>query len=285
MQNPNLQKTKPFLKWVGGKTQLLNQYEKFIPKKFNHYFEPMVGGGALFFHLINKNHNLQATIIDKNKELINAYNIIKTDVTKLINKLKKFDKSYKANSKDFYYSIREWDRSNGFLKKTKIERAARTIFLNKTCFNGLYRVNKKEQFNTPIGRYKNPTICNQKNLLKVNKILSKTTILNKDFKIVLKLAKPDDFVYFDPPYYPLNSTSNFTCYNGDGFVQKEQKRLFETFKKLDKMGCKVMLSNSNTDFIRELYSDYNIKKVSAKRFINSKANKRGEIFELLIMNY
>ena len=284
-QKINNQKARPFLKWVGGKTQLLNQYEEYIPEKFGHYYEPMVGGGALFFHLISKNNNLKATIIDVNKELINTYNEIKSNTVELIRELKKLDKAYKTNPKEFYYSIREWDRLGSFKNKSNVERASRTIFLNKTCFNGLYRVNKTEQFNTPIGRYKNPTVCDEENLYSVSKILKNTTILNKDFETVLKLAKPNDFIYFDPPYYPINTTSFFTSYNGDGFIQKEQERLFNTFKKLDKMGCKVMLSNSDTEFISKLYSKYNIKKISAKRYINSKGNKRGNIYELLIMNY
>lgn len=276
--NQNETKISPFLKWAGGKGQLLKQFEKFFPEKFNNYCEPFIGGGAVFFHLYNTGRitrNKKATLIDSNEELINCYLVIKKDVNKLIRVLK--NKKY-VNEHDTFYRIRAEE------PKDKIRRAARTIYLNKTCYNGLYRVNSKGKFNAPFGRYKNPQILNEKNLRAVSKALKNVSIKQGSFEKCLNDAKKGDFVYFDPPYHPLSQTSNFTSYTKESFGKEKQTHLSEVFKKLDKKGCKVMLSNSNTKFIKDLYRGVDIETVKAKRAINCRATGRGIIYELLIKN-
>lgn len=272
-------KAEPFLKWAGGKGQLLRQYEAYFPEKFNNYLEPFVGGGAVFFHLYNTgrlNNGKRIILIDSNDELINCYRVIKEDVGQLINLL---NSSKFANKEKIFYRIRAEEPTD------KIERAARTIYLNKTCFNGLYRVNSKGKFNVPFGRYKNPVICNADNLRAVSMALKNVEILCDDFTACLEFAKKDDFVYFDPPYQPLNKTSSFTSYTKESFNEEHQKKLSELYCKLDNRGCKVMLSNSDTRFIAKLYAGFKIKRVLAKRAINCKASGRGEISELVILNY
>jgi DNA adenine methylase len=272
-------KAKPFLKWAGGKGQLLRQYEPFFPGKFSNYLEPFVGAGAVFFHFYSTGRitpDKQVFLIDSNEELINCYRITKTAVEKLIKILRS---GKYQNREKMYYKIREEAPQNIFKK------AARTIYLNKTCFNGLYRVNGKCKFNVPFGGYKNPLICNPANLRAVNKALQSVRIELDDFASCLKFAKRNDFVYLDPPYQPLNKTSSFTSYTKNGFDETEQKRLCKLVRKLDKRGCKIMLSNSNTDFIRKLYSGYRIEVVRATRAINCKATGRGKIDELVILNY
>ncbi|MEA2112580.1 MAG: DNA adenine methylase [Patescibacteria group bacterium] len=276
-------KPKPFVKWVGGKRQLLKQFKLmnlYPPKEFNptknKYFEPFVGGGAVFFDLLPQ----KAILSDMNDELVITYNVIKDNVDGLIESLKKH-----KHNKEYFLKLRAKDPKK--LPKTEI--ASRFIYLNKTCFNGMYRVNKSGGFNVPFGSQKNPLICDQENLLKVSDSLRNIKIVNRDFKEVLKEAKKGDFIYFDPPYYPLNRTSSFTGYTADGFFEKEQEELKDTYFELHKRGCFVMLSNSNTDFIKQLYSglDKKIKihKVKANRMINSKASGRGKIKEVLVINY
>ncbi len=272
-------KAQPFLKWAGGKGQLLSQYESLLPYTFNNYLEPFVGAGAVFFHLYNSEKLgvlKSITLIDSNDELVNCYHIIKRNYDKLIKVLK--DPKFNNNEKK-YYKIRSEQPTD------PIERAARMIYLNKTCFNGLYRVNGKGKFNVPYGRYKNPLICDSENLEAVSIALSKVDIVCKDFTHCLDIANKNDFIYFDPPYQPLNKTSSFTSYTKNSFGKNDQERLYETFKELDKRGCKIMLSNSDTPFIRKLYKSFQIKVVSAKRAINCKASGRGEINELVILNY
>lgn len=275
-------KPKPFIKWVGGKRQLLKQFrernlyppEKFDPIK-NTYFEPFLGGGAVFFDLIPK----KAILSDLNKELVITYNVIKSDVEKLIKSLKKH-----KNEKDYFLEIRSKDST----KLNEIERASRFIFLNKTAFNGLYRVNSKGGFNVPFGKYSNPTICDEDNLRKVSEVLKNVKIINESYKHVLNKAKKGDFIYFDPPYYPINKTSSFTSYTSEEFLDKEQKELRDIFVELHKRGCYVMLSNSDTEFINDIYSDIKgvkINKVFATRAINSKGDGRGKIKEVLVTNY
>lgn len=280
MKSPELSKeAEPFLKWAGGKSQLLEQYEAFIPSRFNNYFEPFVGGGAVFFHLFNSgylNDSKKIVLIDSNDELINCYQVIKKNVDQLISML---TNSKFLNREDIYYKIRT-EYPEG-----QIERAARAIYLNKTCFNGLYRVNSKGKFNVPFGKYKNPLLCNSKNLRAVNIALRKVEIICDDFWGCLGLAGKGDFTYLDPPYQPLNKTANFTAYTRNSFNEKEQIRLHRLFKKLDSKSCKVMLSNSDTSFIRELYRDFRIEVVLARRAINCKAEGRGKINELVILNY
>ena len=275
---------KPFVKWVGGKRGLLSQLLPLIPKKFNNYFEPFVGGGALFFELSNLGllDEKKVFLFDKNEELINTYNVVKNSPIKLLEKLKEFQAYH---STKFYYEVRNWDRDKNFKNLDEVLRAARFIYLNKTCFNGLYRVNKKGFFNVPIGRYKEPKIYDEELIIRASYALHNAIIEVADFSKVLEFAKSSDFVYFDPPYYPLNKTSNFTSYTDLAFLEDEQERLYEVFKELDKRGCFVMESNSDTNFIKKLYKDYKIDIVYMHRFINSKKEGRGKISEVVITNY
>lgn len=272
----------PVVKWVGGKRQLLPEIKKYSPKKYNTYFEPFVGGGAVLFELQPKN----AIVNDINKELINLYSVIQNNVDDLIEKLS--DTETYSNTSDCYYRVRELDREpQKYNKMTGVDRAARILYLNKTCYNGLYRVNSMGEFNSPFGSYKNPNIVNSITLKAVSKYFNESNIkfLNGDFEKTVKTAKKDDFVYFDPPYAPISKTSNFTGYNENGFGENEQIRLKELCDTLDKKGVKFLLSNSDCEFIRELYKDYNIVTIKAKRTINSNANNRGAISEVLIRNY
>lgn len=279
-------KPKPFLKWAGGKTQLLEQFDRLFPQSFNNYIEPMVGGGAVFFHLYtNGRIKNKSILVDINRDLMSCFEVVKNNVEDLVLKLKEFKKKYQIDPEKTYYQIRKWDRNDNFINRSKIERVARTIFLNKTCYNGLYRVNSSGQFNTPVGRYSNPTICDEENLRAVSDILKKTKLLSEDFETTLDIVSSDDFIYFDPPYHPLSDTANFTSYTQEDFSEDNQKRLKDVFEELAKMGCKVMLSNSDTKFIRELYQDFNIHIVRAKRYINSNPNHRGEVTEVVVTNY
>ncbi|KIO63536.1 DNA adenine methylase [Caldifermentibacillus hisashii] len=269
----------PFLKWAGGKRQLLPEIRKYIPKRMGTYYEPFLGGGAVLFDLQPK----KAVINDINSELINTYLVIKNNVDELIEDLRKHE-----NTSDYYYKIRDLDRDkNRFSKLSDVEKASRLIYLNKTCFNGLFRVNSQGQFNVPFGRYKNPNIVNEFVLRAVSHYLNnnEVKILNGDFADAVSSAKKGDFVYFDSPYDPVSETASFTGYTLGGFNKDEQIRLRDLFVDLDKRGCKVLLSNSATDFIKDLYKDYHIEIVSATRNINSIATKRGKIDEVLVMNY
>jgi len=277
----SLSQPKPFLKWVGGKRALAPEIIARMPEKFNNYFEPFVGGGALFFELKKRGmlEGKKSYLFDANKELINTYNTVKNNPYELIEILREFQHKH---SHDFYYQTRAMDREENFSQLSKVIRSARFIYLNKTCFNGLYRVNSKGFYNVPMGRYKNPTICDENLIHCASQALQDTEVLHVDFAKVLDFAKKGDFVYFDPPYYPLTPTSSFTSYNQDTFFEDEQKRLFNTFEKLAKKGLHVMLSNSDTTFIKELYKDYKIDFVEMNRFINSKSGGRGKIKEILI---
>lgn len=271
---------KPFVKWAGGKNGLINSLISFIPKNFNSYFEPFVGGGALFFYLKNINilNSKKIYLNDKNTELINAYKQIKINPNKLLEELEILKNNH---SKEYFYKIRNLDRDFDFYSLSEVFRAARFIYLNKTCFNGLCRYNAKGNFNTPIGSYKNPKIYDKDLIFSVYDVLKNVSITNKDFEVVSLKAKKGDFVYFDPPYYPLNKTSSFVSYT-DNFSANEQIRLYKLFKMLDCEGIKVLQSNSNTDFIKELYKDFEIIEVISKRAINCKGDKRGKITELII---
>lgn len=271
---------KPFVKWAGGKNGLINSLISFIPKNFNSYFEPFVGGGALFFYLKNLNilNSKKIYLNDKNAELINAYKQIKINPNKLLEELEILKNNH---SKEYFYKIRNLDRDFDFYSLSEVFRAARFIYLNKTCFNGLCRYNAKGNFNTPMGSYKNPKIYDKDLIFSVHEVLKNVLITNKDFEVVSLKAKRGDFVYFDPPYYPLNKTSSFVSYT-DNFSANEQIRLYKLFKMLDCEGIKVLQSNSNTDFIKELYKDFEIIEVISKRAINCKGDKRGKIAELII---
>lgn len=266
----------PFLKWVGGKRQLISQIDPILPDIFGTYFEPFVGGGALFFYLLPK----KAVLIDNNPVLINVYNVIKYKVDELIASLKNH-----KNEKDYYYKIRNVDREEEFKLWNDVQKASRTIFLNRCCYNGLYRVNSKGQFNVPFGKYKNPRFCDEENLRVVNQILKNVDIINGSYEIVLKYAQKNDFIYFDPPYMPISKSANFTSYTKDNFSEKDQLDLKSVYDNLSKMNVKVMLSNSYCDFILDLYQEYRIEIVKAKRAVNSDSSKRGQIREVLILNY
>ena len=270
--NKNVQKYKPILKWAGGKTQLLEHLLPKIPKEYNKYIEPFFGGGALFFALKPNN----SIIADSNPELINLYRVIAKDVNSLISELKNL-----KNEKDFFYDMRKKE----FSELSEIEAAARTIFLNKTAFNGLYRVNKKGQFNVPFGYYKNPKILDEDQLLAASKLLKKTKILLGDFKDVLcKHAKKGDFIFLDPPYLPISKYSDFKRYTKEQFHEKDQISLANLVNKLSKKGCHILLTNSNHPLIHELYKDFNIDIYKTKRNINSKStNRKGE--DIIVSNF
>ncbi len=266
-------KAKPFVKWAGGKGKLLTQYESYFPKRFHSYLEPFLGGGAVFFHLMPD----RAVLSDINEELINAYLVVRDHTEELIQSLKKH-----KNEKYYYYKIRGLDPA----QLTPVERASRLIYLNKTCYNGLYRVNRKGKFNVPFGRYKNPMICDKEGLHAASLALKEAEILVRDFgDTTLERAQRGDFIYLDPPYFPLSETSSFTGYAPDGFRATEQKRLARIFKELDTRGCLLMLSNSNIPLIQELYQEFRIIEVYAARAISCKPEGRGKITELLILNY
>lgn len=273
----------PVLKWVGGKRQLIEDISPLIPKKISTYVEPFVGGAAILFHLQPK----KAIINDFNDELMNVYQVIKEDPNGLI---KILEKHKEANSEEYYYETRALDRTSDYENLSKEEKAGRILYLNKTCYNGLFRVNSSGQFNAPYGKYKNPTIVNDVTIKAVSNYFNSANIkfLNGDYKEALKGLRKGTFVYFDPPYMPVSSSSNFTGYTENGFGYEKQVELRDECLKLNKRGIKFLQSNSYTPEILELYSDssvFTIKVVQAKRSINSKSDKRGEISEVLIYNY
>ncbi len=290
---------KPFIKWVGGKGQLLDELEKLVLcniGKVKKYAEPFVGGGALLFHLLSKYDLFEEIYIsDINSELINAYIVIKNDVDNLLAKLNEMQMLFlpidENGRKYFYYTVRERFNSTTLTEETATEKAAQFIFLNKTCFNGLYRVNRKGQFNVPMGAYKNPTICDDENLRNIHEALQNVTIVCGDYSLSKSFIDKDTFVYLDPPYRPISETSAFTAYNSDAFDDEEQIRLSKFIDEINLSGAKIVLSNSDPknvneddNFFDDLYKNYKINRVEASRAINSKGNKRGKINELLICN-
>lgn len=264
---------KPFVKWVGGKRSIINELLQRIPKQINNYYEPFVGGGALFFEIYNMvNHSY---LSDLNADLVVSYNIIKNEPQKLIGLLNKHRENH---NEEYYYKIRAMQAL-----QEPIENSARFIYLMKTCFNGLYRVNKKNEFNTPIGRYKNPNICDKENIFAVSQALQHATIKHQDFTKIT--PQKGDFVYFDPPYHPT-SNSSFTKYLSNGFSEKDQTRLKDFALELTKAGINIMISNSDAEFIIDIYKkNFNINKVSAPRVVNCKADKRQSVYEILITNF
>ncbi|MDY5875887.1 MAG: DNA adenine methylase [Bacilli bacterium] len=274
-------KGKPFVKWAGGKRQILDKLIKYVPEDFNTYYEPFVGGGALFFELSPKN----AVINDSNEELINVFRCIKDEekLTKMCNELNHHEANH---SEEYYYKIRNIDRDkNKFNRLSDYKRAARTIYLNKACFNGLYRVNSKGEFNVPFGKKLKVNTYEGQNIGIIHAYLNfnNIKILSIDFEEAVKDAKEGDFIYFDPPYD--SDTYTFNSYTEDGFSKDEQIRLSNVFKNLSDRGCYVMLSNHNTVLINELYKDFYIHKITAKRNINSNGKKRGKVEEVIITNY
>lgn len=273
----------PFLKWAGGKGQLLAQYAPYFPATLSGtYFEPFLGSGAVFFYLRGRNSFERYHLSDTNAELINLFVVVRDKPEQLLELLK----SHKElHCKDYYYEIREMDRAANWEETSDVVRASRMLYLNKTCFNGLWRVNSQGYFNVPMGHYKNPDIYNPERIMKASQALHGVCIERRDFESVLDHAQAGDFVYFDPPYVPLNSTSSFTEYSADSFTARDQEELAYVYRKLDEMGCLVMLSNSDTKFVKDLYNGFRIKKVEARRAINSKPARRGAINEVIVMNY
>jgi len=300
-------KAKPFLKWAGGKGQLLDKFKQFYPKqlkqkKIKTFYEPFLGSGAVFFDIAENYELTSAYLYDINEELILTYKVIQKDVSKLLDFLYRYEKNYlKLNKKqrqEFFYD----QRTNYNLQRFNIDydkysenwfaRAAQLIFLNRTCFNGLYRVNSKGEFNSPVGDYDKPTICDEENLLAVHQVLQIAEIKKADFRQVVRDLKDKSFVYFDPPYRPISKTANFKSYSKQDFSDNEQIELSKLFRELDKRGTKLMLSNSdpknnnpNDNFFEQIYKDFNIFRVSARRMINSDATKRGTINEIIVTNY
>ncbi|WP_339066047.1 DNA adenine methylase [Fusobacterium animalis] len=292
---------KPFIKWVGGKGQLLPEINKLYPvelgKNINKYAEIFIGGGAVLFDILSKYKLDEVYISDKNLELINTYKSIRDNVDILIKSLKGMEEQYipldNENRKDYYYKKREEYNSLKINSEVNnIEKAVLFIFLNKTCFNGLYRVNKKGEFNVPMGAYKKPKICDEENLKNVSLTLRNVKIVYADYRKSEKFIDGKTFVYIDPPYRPLNITSSFTSYTENDFNDKEQIELAEYINVLNKKGAKIVISNSdpkNNDiddnFFDKLYKNYNINRVKATRMLNSNVSLRGAINELLITNY
>ena len=274
---------KPFVKWAGGKRQLIPILNENLPKSFGTYYEPFIGGGALLFHILTERNAQKCSISDLNSDLVLTYTTIRDKIDGLISSLKNHEKNYQKDSKTYYYSVRE---SN---PRSEIEKTSRLLFMNRTCFNGLYRVNSKGKFNVPLGRYTNPNIVNEDNLRSVSAILntSKIAIKCRDFESVLRDAKKGDLVYFDPPYQPVSDTANFTSYTNKSFTYDDLNRLAELCLKLDSKGCKVLLSNSDSKEVAEMFShkSWKINRIQANRSINSNSKKRTGHFELLIKNY
>ena len=277
MKNPLIQ---PVVKWVGGKRQLLQDLNPLLPKGIRSYCEPFFGGGAVLFHLQPK----KAIINDVNIELMNMYSIIRDNVEELIEEL-----SIHKNEEDYFYSVRDWDRDKAHYESlNNVIKAARLIFLNKTCYNGLFRVNSTGEFNAPFGRYKKPNIVNAPVLRAVSTYLQTNDVVinSTDYYEILKNIPASFFVYLDPPYDPVSDSSSFTGYNKHGFNKDEQIRLKNACDELDSRGVKFLLSNSATEFIKDLYSPkYNVTIVHAKRAINSVATRRGEVEEVVVRNY
>ena len=267
---------RPFVKWAGGKSQLLPELKKRIPNIFKRFFEPFVGGGAFLFGVQPRD----AHIIDRNPELMNTYTVVRDSVEDLISDLRRH-----IYERDYYYQMRDADRELSYEFWTPIQRASRFIYLNKTCYNGLYRVNSKGHFNTPYGRYNNPTIVDADNLRACSQVLRPVKISQADFTGIEDMIAPGDFVYFDPPYMPLSATANFTGYDNSGFTTDNQKELFDLCCRLDQRGVQFMLSNSSSPFITMLYQRFKVELVMANRAINSKAHKRGAVQEVIVTNY
>jgi DNA adenine methylase len=278
---------KPFLKWAGGKTRLLSQYNPYFPERIKYYYEPFLGSGSVYFHL--QDRIMFAELSDVNNQLVNAFKVVKSNPYAVIDRLKKYEINHSANQ---YYTVRSINY------RRKLERdcdtiglAARFIYLNKTCYNGLYRENSKGGFNVPIGRYVNPLICDEPTILNASEALSGTIIFSESYDVLFKkilnfpIQFNQSFFYFDPPYHPIGATANFTSYTRKGFDMNDQIKLAQIARSLTELGGTVMVSNSDCGFIRNLYSDFNLIEINMRRSINSMANKRVQQTELLILNY
>jgi DNA adenine methylase len=275
---------RPFLKWPGGKRQLLEAFEPLFPASFGRYFEPFVGSGAVFFRLRGTGRLSGSAhsplLSDHNAELINAYRVVRDEVDALVGLLAEYAARH---SPETFYAVRALDRNGHTLGD--VERAARTIYLNKTCYNGLYRDNSRGEFNAPLGRYARPSILQEGVLRAASAALQGVALEQRDYAALVDEAGAGDFFYFDPPYHPLSRTANFTAYTAGAFGPDDQRRLADVYDSLARRGCHCMLSNSDTTFIRELYAGYRIETIQATRAINSKAAGRGPISEVVILNY
>ncbi len=278
-QAPTTGPAQPFIKWAGGKQRLLAQFQPYFPERFERYFEPFVGSGAVFFDLWNTRTDLTAFLSDSNKELVNCYRIVRDEPDALIALLAEHKR---LHSQEHYYTVRDCFLSPDL---TPVQRAARLIYLNKTCYNGLYRVNSQGQFNVPLGSYTSPAILEEGKLRAASHALQNAVLTTRDFRDCLALARAGDFFYFDPPYHPVSATANFANYTNAGFGAEQQRALADLFQALDRRGCILMLSNSWTPFILELYREYTIVEVRAARAINSRADRRGKIREVLVLNH
>jgi DNA adenine methylase len=272
---------RPFLKWAGGKTQLVPSLGKLFPATFERYFEPFLGSGAVFFELRRSFGPFRAYLSDTNAELINAFTVVRDDPLALIKLLRKHKQRHHADFPEHYYTTR--NKSTDTL--TPVQRAARFIYLNKTCYNGLYRVNASGLFNVPVGTYKNPPICDEAGLHAASGALQRARLSTSDFDTALGRARAEDFVYFDPPYVPVSATANFTGYTSGGFDEQQQRRLASCFRELDRRGCFVMLSNSSSPLVEQLYRGYRTETVPARRAINSNGHRRGKVDEVVVLNY
>ena len=282
-QQISISAPKPFVKWVGGKRQLMQELKNNFPRQFGTYHEPFLGGGAVMFNLLAKEPRLSCNVSDFNSDLILAYVTIRDKLGKIIESLENHAKNYRKNSTEYYYEIRKQE------PKQQVEKVSRLLFLNKTCFNGLYRVNKKGHFNVPLGRYTNPNIVNKENLTEVSKILQskKIKISCRDFEAVLDDTKKGDLVYFDPPYQPVSKTANFTSYTHRDFTEDDLERLADLGNELNSKGCFVLLSNSNSKTVKDFFSKkhWKITSLDVNRAINSNAQKRTGHKEIIIKNY
>lgn len=266
---------RPFVKWAGGKGQLLPELVARVPQPFNRYFEPFVGGGALFFNLSPK----QAVLSDSNPDLINLYLVIRDQVDELIE-----DLGQHVYEREYYYRLRQVDRTLEYERWTAVERASRFIYLNKTCFNGLYRVNSRGEFNVPFGRYQNPTILDVENLRACHVALQGVAIECRDFRQACRELGAGNFVYFDPPYMPMSATASFTGYTREGFGEAMQVALASVCREIDRRGVRFMVSNSDTPLVRELYEGFRVEVVYAARSINSQGRKRVRVPEVVVRN-
>ncbi len=269
---PGPDRPRPPIKWAGGKGQLLPQFEPLFPRRFDQYVEPFVGGGAVFFHLAPR----RAVLIDNNPELINFYRVVRSSLGQLL-----ADLDQHRNEAEYYYQVRACDPG----KLDPVARASRFLYLNKTGYNGLWRVNRSGQHNVPFGRYRHPTIADPDNLRRVSAALQGAEIVEADFTAAREFARPGSFVYLDPPYHPVSETARFTSYTAGSFSAADQRRLAVLFEELDAARCLVMLSNSDCPFVRELYHGYSVTEVAARRAINCRGDSRGPVTELVVRNY
>ena len=272
---------RPVIKWAGGKTQLLSHLLRHVPSEFDHYWEPFVGSAALFFELWRAGRIRTATLSDVNPELVGLYRVIRDEVETLILRLQEHERG--RRDRDYFYRVRNWDREPGWERRPAVDRAARLIFLNKTCYNGLHRVNRRGQFNVPWGAYDDPRICDTANLRAASAVLQNVALEVGDFKTVLQQAGKRDLVYLDPPYLPTSATASFTAYSAHAFGEAEHRELAATYNGLVARGCYPLLSNSDTPLVRQLYDGFDLRLVQARRAINAQGQGRGPVGELLVV--